>query len=51
MIILSVRKQKGKSQTGVLFYTTENKETKIRITLCSVFTEAMSESILEKRSS
>ena len=37
-----VRKQNCKSLNGVLFYTYENKETKKRITLCSVLTEAAS---------
>ena len=51
LIISSVRKQKGKSQNGVLFYIPENKETKTRTTLCSLLREAPSRSVLEKSSS
>ena len=51
LIISLVRKQKGKSQNRVLFYTPENKETKTRTTFCSLLREAASRSILEKSSS
>ena len=50
LIISSVRKQKCKSQNGVLFYIPENKETKTT-TLCSLLREAPSRSVLEKSSS
>ena len=41
----------GESQYGYFFYTPDNKETKKRITLCTVLTEAASESVMEKSSS